>query len=131
MKLIEFTIYGNPPSKSNGYKIITLPSVFAGKRPRSSLAKTAKLKAYERDFFSQITGAQRLGLECKITAILRVYNDSWRPDLDGSFKVIFDCLQRGGVIKNDRQIKRIVAEQFKDAQNPRVEIELHEYAPTL
>ena len=40
------TIFGNPPSKSNCYKIITLGG-------HGSLAKTPVLKKYENDFFIQ------------------------------------------------------------------------------
>ena len=41
-----FTIYGQVPSKSNGYKIITISG-------HSSLAKTKALKDYERKFYLQ------------------------------------------------------------------------------
>jgi Holliday junction resolvase RusA-like endonuclease len=139
---LELTIFGNPPSKSNCYQIITIPARPAragapARKAHASLGKTKALRAYEKNFQRQLTGAHRLMIECRITVCLRVYYDSERPDLDNCFKVIFDCLQPPkvkapmppikGVIKNDRQVRRIIAERFKDTKNPRVEIEITEY----
>ncbi len=123
--MIDLTIYGQPPSKSNSYKITTIKP--RGKEPYSSLGKTPKLQKYEKNFYKQLTGRHRLALECPLTARVLVYFESERPDLDNSLKIVFDCLQKGGVIVNDRQIRKIVAERFKDAKNPRVEISLTEY----
>jgi len=129
--MMKLTIYGNVPSKSNCYRIIALPGKLKrdGRRgkPRGSLAKTEELKTYELNFDKQLTGVHRKHLTCKITAHLDVYYDSERPDLDNALKTILDCLQKGCVIANDRQVRRIIAERFLDRKNPRVEITLTEY----
>ncbi len=131
--MIEFTIRGNVPSKSNGYKIITITPKKG--RPHSSLAKTDELKRYEEGFYVQIPPGARQQIDSELTVRLRVYYDSWRPDIDGCFKVVLDCLQEAKVIQNDRQVHKIIAEKFKDAHNPRVEITLTGYvdvnAPSL
>lgn len=124
------TIYGKVPSKSNCYRIITIPGPFKNgvRQPgHSSLAKKDELKKYERNFERQLTGLHRKLLQCKITARMTVYYENARPDLDNAFKVIFDCLQKGGVIANDRLINRIIATRGVDKSNPRVEIELTEF----
>lgn len=132
-EVIEFTIRGNVPSKSNGYKIVTFTP--KGGPPRSSMAKTDLLKKYEDSFYIQIPPGARQHIDSELTVRLRVYYDSWRPDLDGSFKVVLDCLQEAKVIENDRQVHKLIAEKFKDQNNPRVEITLTGYvdvnAPSL
>jgi Holliday junction resolvase RusA-like endonuclease len=53
-----------------------------------------------------------------------IYYESNRPDLDNGLKVILDCLQYAGVIKNDRNCIEIVARKLVDKTNPRAEITL-------
>lgn len=110
------TITGQPPSKSNSYKVTTLNG-------HASLGKTKALKEYEESFFMQcplrnakISGRFRLEVD--------VYFTSDRPDLDNSLKVILDCLQSSKAIMNDRQCSEITARKFIDKTNPRIEFEL-------
>jgi len=49
---------------------------------------------------------------------------SWRSDLDGCNKILLDCLQKFGVIKNDNKCIRIWEEKYVDKNNPRVEMKL-------
>ncbi len=55
---------------------------------------------------------------------VRVYRPAKRGDLDNSLKVLLDAL-KGVAYVDDKQVKKIVAEQFDDPSNPRVEIEVH------
>jgi len=96
--VIEFTIKGQPPSKSNCYRIIRLGQ-------RSSLGKTAALKKYEFDFLSQVPGQyRRLNIDKAMSVELHCTFNSKRPDLDNAAKAILDCLQESGVIKNDNLV---------------------------
>ena len=54
----------------------------------------------------------------------KVYYNSKRPDLDNSLKILLDCLQMTGTIKNDRQCVYIEIEKFVDRKEPRVEYEI-------
>ena len=45
-------------------------------------------------------------------------------DLDNHAKVVLDCLQKVGAIKNDNKCVKIVAEKFLDKVNPRIEFKL-------
>lgn len=109
------TILGQVPSKSNGYRIITI-------RGHGSLAKTKELKAYEKSFALQMPKIEKiLG---NFEAEVDVYFRSNRSDLDGMFKAFFDCLQQTEAIDNDRYCTKIVARKFIDKENPRVEFKL-------
>ena len=112
------TIYGQPPSKSNSYKIITLNGHF-------KLGKTAATKKYEQDFFMQCS-LRKKGICKRFKITLDVYFNSDRPDLDNSCKVILDCLQTCGAIKNDRFCAEIHARKLIDKRNPRIEFEIEE-----
>ena len=111
-----FTIYGQVPSKSNGYKIITISG-------HSSLAKTKALKDYERKFYLQcpLRGEE---IAEPFAIDMDVYYNSNRPDLDNSFKIVLDCLQLCKAIKNDRYCYEIHARKLVDKVNPRIELSI-------
>ena len=61
---------------------------------------------------------------CTVTAM-----SFWKTeagDVDGNSKAILDCLQQGGAVVNDRQIKPVTYDRAKDSGRPRVEITLTE-----
>lgn len=111
-----FTIYGQVPSKSNGYKIITISG-------HSSLAKTKALKDYERKFYLQcpLRGEE---IAEPFAIDMDVYYNSNRPDLDNAFKIVLDCLQLCKAIKNDRYCYEIHARKLVDKVNPRIELSI-------
>lgn len=113
------TIAGQPPSKSNSYKIITLSG-------HGSLAKTQGLKAYENAFYMQVGKYRNLMIEGYFELHLRVYFATMSHDLDNSLKIILDCLQYTKTIKNDNRCVKIVAEKFIDKSNPRIEFRIVE-----
>jgi Holliday junction resolvase RusA-like endonuclease len=112
-------IYGNCPSKSNGYKIIKIGNIY-------SLGKTSTLKKYEKDFFIQCNHYRDKNIEGYFEFYIDVFFASQRNDLDGIFKVTLDCLQKVKAIKNDNKCVKIVARKFLDAKNPRIEFILRE-----
>ena len=111
------TIPGSVPSKSNTYRIITI----AG---HASLGKTKALKEYERTFYLSMGTYRNARVEGLFRLDLRVYFPSLSHDLDNALKVILDCLQTGGAIKNDNRCASIHAEKFIDKANPRVELRI-------
>lgn len=110
----EVTIYGQPPSKSNSYRIVTV----AG---HATLAKTTAMKAYERQFYLQC-GYRGRDVRSFFMLYVDVYFRSNQPDLDNALKVILDCLQGCKAIRNDRLCVGIVARKFVDRVNPRAEL---------
>lgn len=113
------TIYGQVPSKSNCYKIITTSG-------HGSLAKTPALKAYEKSFYLQCSVYREKKIKGLFELKIDVLNGSNRPDLDNAMKIVLDCLQSCNAIENDRNCVKIVAQKFVDKVNPRIEFELIE-----
>ena len=112
-------ILGNPPSKSNCYRIV----FFNG---HASLAKTKALKQYEKDFYIQCNEYRDRNIEGYFEFHIKVFFQSQRQDLDNSMKILLDCCQSCSAIKNDNKCVKIVAEKYLDKNNPRVEFEIKE-----
>ncbi len=109
-------IYGNVPSKSNSYRIVTI----AG---HSSLAKGKALKAYEQSFFMQC-GIRGAMVSSRFLLNIDVYYPSDRSDLDNALKIVLDCLQSCKAIKNDRLCAEIRARKLIDKTRPRIELSI-------
>jgi Holliday junction resolvase RusA-like endonuclease len=111
---MNFTIYGQVPSKSNGYRI-----------GNNRLYKSKQLLQYEESFRLQtLTVHDTINVEFGVNII--VYFQSNRSDLDNAAKVILDCLQSCGIIANDRLCVRLVMIKKIDKLNPRIEIFIYE-----
>jgi len=102
-------ILGNCPSKSNNYRI--------GKK---TLYKEREVKDYERAFILQCKNYRNIFITGKFHFNLKVYFADEKSDLDGSFKVILDCLKQCRAIKDDRYCVKIIAEKFIDKKNPHI-----------
>lgn len=113
------TIYGNPPSKSNCYRVIT-------NNGHGSLCKTKALTQYEKDFYIQCNHYRNKGIAGYFEIYIDVFYPSQRSDLDNSLKCVLDCLQKVKAIENDNKAVKIVAQKFLDKSNPRVEFLIKE-----
>lgn len=132
--MIRFTILGEPASKANSRKIVTI-----GGRPKP--IKSPKARNYEADALMQIPLAARVRMEGPVRVALRIWYASERPDLDES--VVLDVLQdryspakkdkagnvvrerqllQPGVYRNDRQVREKHVYWGLDKANPRTEI---------
>lgn len=89
-----------------------------------SLAKSAQLKRYEKDFIIQCNQYRNKMIEGDFHLEVDVYYPNRRSDLDNSLKVLLDCLQAVKAFKNDNRCTRIVANKGLDPENPRIEFEL-------
>jgi Holliday junction resolvase RusA-like endonuclease len=112
MTSIFFTINGEPASKANSRRLVTI-------KGRPAFIKSAKALAYVKSFKEQCPEMGDQMLEGDLEARIKIYYASRRPDLDES--VILDCMQ-GLIYKNDRQVRRKVIEWGLDKENPRAEI---------
>lgn len=108
------TIKGQVPSKSNGYRIAN-----------NRLFKSKELKEYEEAFTWQATRVLQ-EFHDKFGITMKVYFQSNRSDLDNAAKVILDCLQTSGIIKNDRNCWQLQMTKEIDKLNPRVELFIYE-----
>lgn len=109
------TILGQVPSKSNGYRIAN-----------NRMYKSIDLKSYEVSFEWQIKKHlnENESVEVPFQIWIEVYFQSNRSDLDNAAKVILDCLQTSGVIKNDRLCQVLVMKKHIDKDNPRIEFRI-------
>lgn len=130
MNKITFTIYSEPASKANSRRLVKF-----GNRP--ALIKSDKARTYEKTALMQIPEEAKQMIEGDVSATIKIYYASRRPDLDPS--VIFDVMQakfkgsgkdkvlvRNGVYINDRQVKEMHIYHGLDKDNPRAEIEIME-----
>jgi len=137
---IALTIRGESASKANSREIVTRR--FRSKtdgtlKTRPMSIKSDKARDYERDALAQIPSKARVRLEGPVRVTLRIWYATERPDLDES--VILDVLQdrwrvvhhatgdervlvRGGVYRNDRQVRQKFVFHGIDRANPRAEI---------
>lgn len=131
--MIRFVILGEPASKANSRKIVTI----AG---RPSSIKSQKARGFETDALMQIPPAARQRIEGPVRVWLRIWYASERPDLDES--IVLDVLQdrygkapkvdgkaagprplvQAGVYRNDRQVREKHIFHGIDRKNPRVEV---------
>lgn len=118
-RMLTQIIYGNIPSKSNCYKIITFNN-------HASLAKTPSLKKYENDFYIQCNIYRNKNIDNYFEIEVDVYYPSQRSDLDNSLKCLLDCLQKVKAIKNDNKCIKIIANKYLDKLNPRIEFKITE-----
>lgn len=107
-------IYGTCPSKSNSYKIIKLGNI-------SSLGKTPALKKYEKDFYIQCNIYRDANIDGYFEFYMDVFYPNQRSDVDGSLKVVLDCLQKVKAFPNDNKCIKVVLRKFLDKKNPRIE----------
>lgn len=113
-KGLRIVVNGNVPSKSNSYGI---------RKGGKGLYKKKHLKDYERGFYLQVNRCPKI-IKSSFKIYLKVFYGSNRPDLDNSLKIILDCLQKKGIIRNDRDCEMIIAIKGLDRKNPRIEMYL-------
>jgi len=105
-------IKGEPASKANSRQFI---------RP-GLIIKSAKALSYEQAFLAQCR-AIWTPEDCihsgEVVLTATIYYASQRPDLDES--LIMDCIEKAGLLRNDRQIREKHIYHVIDKQRPRVE----------
>lgn len=118
----EQTIYGEPASKANSRRAVTI-------RGKSRFIKSKKALDYGKDFARQArTAGDMLDADgSRVCVEITIWYASRRPDLDES--LICDLLQ-GVAYVNDRSVKRKVVEWRLDKKNPRAKIRVTQLPPT-
>lgn len=132
--LARFTVLGNPQTKANSRKVITVP----GKNGtgRLAIAKSDGALAYAGAVHSQVPARLRTRHDGPILVIATLYYQSRRSDL--TLDLIQDALQDfykteygqrflvwEGVFQNDRQIFNLVMRKKIDPKNPRADISVY------
>jgi Holliday junction resolvase RusA-like endonuclease len=112
---VDFKIYGEPASKANSRKLVTI-------RGRPAFIKSKKARDYVAMFDKQCPVLTEM-LEGDLSVTMTIFYATRRPDLDES--VILDCMQ-DKIYKNDRQVKEKHIHWGLDRDNPRAEITVTE-----
>lgn len=119
--LIAFTVFGQLISMKNS-------KIQAVKGGKAFTFKNPAVVKYEKTFAPQVPPEYRNlrlgGLTVPLQATIRVFYPTMRQDLDCA--LVYDCLQRAGVIADDRHIRVKYEYAYIDKDNPRVEIQLCE-----
>lgn len=105
---IRFTIKGEPASKANSRRLVTI-------KGRPAFIKSSKALSYLQLFRLQCPKLPS-PIEDDVAVWIRIYYGSRRPDLDDS--VILDAMQ-GLIYANDRQVKERHIYWTLDRDNPR------------
>ncbi len=122
---IRFTIQGPPRTKKTHNRLVPV-----GRRYR--LIPSAAHERWYRDACSQAWGIReqlrRAGFELPIQEPVTVRATFWRDrrigDECGYMQALGDWLERVGIILNDRLIHWGEVRLEKDAENPRIEVEI-------
>ena len=111
IKVHQFTIEGEPASKANSRRIVTI-------RGKPVSIKSEKARKYAVSFLYQCKKLDDL-FEGDVSVEILIYYATKRPDLDES--LILDCMQ-GNVFINDRQVKQKHIYWGLDRDRPRAVI---------
>lgn len=114
MTTVSFVIFGEPASKANQRKLVTI-------KGRPAFIKSQKARDYVEAFKKQCPSLGDQMLEGELYVRMTIFYASRRPDLDES--VILDCMQ-DLIYKNDRQVREKHVYWGLDKENPRAEIEV-------
>lgn len=96
-------------SKSNSRQIVRMGN-------RIAVIKSKEAREYVERFL-RLMPKPAVPYEGPVVLKANVYYGNMRRDLDVA--LLCDCIQLNGIIKNDRNIWKIVAERFIDKLNPR------------
>jgi Holliday junction resolvase RusA-like endonuclease len=108
VQVISFEIKGEPASKANSRKLVTIHG-------RPAFIKSTKARGYAEVFKLQCPKLREL-LDGDLVVIMTICYASRRPDLDES--LILDLMQ-GLIYTNDRQVKERHTHWGLDKMNPR------------
>jgi hypothetical protein len=119
VQALSLIIYGEPASKSNSRRLVSI-------RGRPAVIKSSKALAYAKMFKQQCV--RKKLLEGDVAVHMTIYYASRRPDLDES--LILDLLQ-DVAYANDRQVKEKHIYWGLDKTDPRCEIRVEQMKPPV
>lgn len=126
--MIQIVLPGSIRSKKNS----KIPTIIGGKKkPRRAIILPSKAyQTWEKAALSEVK-AQYPHLEPIISDVhvrAIAYIRGGLPDLSGMTESVGDCLEKAGVIQNDKQIKSWDGSRvLRDKDNPRTEVEIKPY----
>ena len=116
---LTFTIRGHLVSLKNSRNVVKNK-----KTGQLFPVKNAKIVQFEQDFLHQCPKYRGPLFTGDVGVIVHAYYPSRRQDLDCA--LIYDLLQKAGIVKNDRQVKAKHERCGLDRKNPRVDVTVWE-----
>lgn len=112
---VKLTVFGALKSKANSRRMI---------RPGLVIKSKGALEFEEEAILQLKQQFKQEPIELNVFLDIMVYYPSKRSDL--SPELFFDCMQKAGVLLNDRQIYGYTAYKRFDKEKPRVECTIYE-----
>lgn len=123
MCLYKITIPGRVPVKKN-----------TAKRFFSGVVYSKVWREWEKKaltIMSSSGSVMQISVYCELHLNFFLKNHQWEPDVSNVCEGPQDVLQKLGILKDDKLIKRLVAEKHFNCDEPRLEIEIHRLKPSL
>ena len=119
--MFECVIPGKVGVKKNQRRLI-----FRGRFPLS--LPSTKYLHWESVALRHVNKSKQGMILCELEARFEFHfkNKQAEVDIDNCLGGPLDLLQKAGVIKNDKQVRRVIAEKFFDSE-PMVKVELVQY----
>ena len=119
-KIIEFNLNSLPPTVNNLYG-----------RLRRTVYKKPEVREWQNKTISYMRGEwkNRAAVTSEVEVrIIFTAKDHRKWDIDNRIKPLQDCLERAGVIKNDRQIESLqVRRKYGERESTEIQILEYEY----
>ena len=131
MKELRFALYGDPRTKKNSRRHVTVQKLTGAEYTMPLPSK--QFSAYEADCLKQITGNQRRRITTPVNVKAVYYMQTRRKvDLVNLLEGTCDILRDAGVVEDDN--RNVIASTdgsrvFWDKTNPRVEITITDAEP--
>lgn len=110
----ELTIEGELTGKANSRQLVPV-------RGRYIPVLSKKARRFEKDAKAQLAAQWHDDpIEDDLVIEVHVWYKNWQNDLDAT--LLFDVLERCGVVKNDRQFKEQHLYHYLDKERPRMTI---------
>ena len=112
---MKFIVLGVVPSKANSYGM-----------GRGNFYKKHEVGKYEMDFKCQTATVPKHSFDKKDNLFVEYlfYLRNMGQDADNVEKTVNDCMQKCGIIENDKRIIKHTTTKISDRVNPRVEISI-------
>lgn len=118
----RFTILGQAVSVNNS-KVS-----FTGADGKTKTVKTVDAREWAASMHKQLRQqwGVMLPVECEVFVIMDFFFRSNRSDYNNGSKAVEDALEKAGILRNDRLIRRGTSTKHVDRDRPRVEVVIYE-----
>lgn len=101
---------------------------FTGADGKTKTVKTSEAASWAKLMDEQLRAqwGRMLPVECEVFVLMDFYFSSNRGDYNNGSKAVEDALEKAGILRNDRLIRRGTITKHVDRNRPRVEVVIYE-----